>query len=79
MYQFCEIPAGIEGKVCGSRPIGKCYICGRFICRIHSRRSAGKLFCLDCFKAYEKEGPPQESVKIENETSYLGSYYELHS
>jgi len=82
MYQFCEAPVGMEGRVCGNRPQGRCYACGRFVCRVHSLVEEGKLYCLDCSPANKKENPrtrsqveTQVEVKAESEANSQEDIY----
>jgi len=65
--RFCEMPAGLSEQICGNNPVGRCSLCNRLVCSLHSTRVGTKLICSDC------DGFPQKQISekhVEEKTDF---------
>ena len=45
---------------CGREADANCHLCGKFVCRMHTRFAEGQIFCITCLKRYLAERPAAE-------------------
>jgi len=50
---------------CGREADANCHLCGKFICRMHTRVAEGQIFCIACLKRYLADRPAAAEQQIQ--------------
>lgn len=67
---------------CGREADANCHLCGKFICRLHTRTAEAQIFCITCLKRYLADRPaeaqqavqqPAETAEQADQRSYRSS------
>ncbi len=50
---------------CGREADANCHLCGKFICRMHTRVAEGQIFCIACLKRYLADRPQAAEQQVQ--------------